>query len=127
MNVFWKIKNFFWFINSKKFKRWEIYRVDFWEKKKYFEMYKSRPVMILNSKRIHWKLYVIVIELQWVKWKIQPWLKYLNPTEENNLTKRTVFNPFNITTVFESQIIEKIWEINEEKFIKNWLPQIFWI
>ena len=127
MNVFWKIKNFFWFINSKKFKRWEIYRVDFWEKKKYFEMYKSRPVMILNSKRIHWKLYVIVIELQWVKWKIQPWLKYLNPTEENNLTKRTVFNPFNITTVFESQIIEKIWEIDEEKFIKNWLPQIFWI
>ena len=84
------------------------------------EMNKIRPVLIISDNRLgKLPLKVIVPITGWKEhYSIAPWMIKIEPNQENGLSKISSMDCFQIRSVSQQRLVEKIGEITGEEIIK---------
>lgn len=95
------------------------------------EIRKTRPAVIVNDNSLgKLPLKIIVPVTDWKeKYKIAPWMVYVNPDNMNNLTKESAVDCFQIRSISEERFIKKIGRISSAHLeeIKYALSQVLTI
>ena len=85
------------------------------------EMNKTRPALIINDNRLgKLPLKVIVPITEWKNhYSIAPWMIKIEPNAENGLTKISSIDCFQIRSVSQNRLMEKIGEITFDEINKT--------
>jgi mRNA interferase MazF len=83
------------------------------------EIRKTRPSIIVNDDAIGiLPLKVIVPITDWKeRYNIRPWLVRIEPTNENGLVKLSAADTFQIRSVAESRLVNKIGIVSDEDLV----------
>jgi mRNA interferase MazF len=84
------------------------------------EMKKTRPALIINDNRVgKLPLKIIIPITGWKEhYSIAPWMIKVEPNEENGLAKISSLDCFQIRSVSQERLIEKIGEITPDEINK---------
>jgi len=79
------------------------------------EIKKSRPCVIVNRDSIgRLPLKIVVPLTEWRgEFKRAPWLIAIDPTNKNGLTKRSAADTFQVRSISEIRLVEKLGEMSE--------------
>ena len=84
------------------------------------EIKKTRPCVILNSNligKLPLKIIAPITDLK-VQYETVPWMVKLTPDKENNLTKPSAIDLFQVRSVSEKRLIKKIGTIDNKNLKK---------
>ena len=84
------------------------------------EMNKTRPALIINDNGLgKLPLKVIVPITGWKEhYSIAPWMIKIEPNQENGLTKISSIDCFQIRSVSQQRLVEKVGEITSDEISK---------
>lgn len=109
-------------------KQGEIWLIDL-DPTKGAEIKKTRPGIVINDNALgKLPLKIIVPVTDWKDhYSIAPWMVKLSPTNENNLTKASAADCFQVRSLSQERLIKKIGTIDDEIFvyIQDALKKVF--
>jgi mRNA interferase MazF len=84
------------------------------------EMNKTRPALIMNNNKLgKLPLKIIVPITGWKEhYSIAPWMVKIEPNQKNGLKKISSMDCFQIRSVSQERLVEKIGEITSDEIIK---------
>jgi mRNA interferase MazF len=84
------------------------------------EMNKTRPALIINDNELgKLPLKVIVPITGWKEhYSIAPWMIKIEPNQKNGLSKKSSIDCFQIRSVSQQRLVEKIGEITSDEISK---------
>ena len=84
------------------------------------EIKKTRPCVIINSNiigKLPLKIIAPITDFK-AQYETVPWMVKLIPNKDNNLTKQSVIDLFQVRSISEKRLIKKIGTINNENLKK---------
>jgi mRNA interferase MazF len=84
------------------------------------EMKKTRPALIINVDALgKLPLKVIVPITEWKeRYSVAPWMVRIEPNEKNGLSKISSIDCFQIRSLSEERLVEKVGEVTSDEIVK---------